>query len=362
MSKLTGNKGEWSEIYVFLRLLEIGKLYAATENLERKDSVFYDILKIIRNETLGVLEFVYNKESCTITLFKKGENQPILSLDAASFKKEADKLYEEIVSSKGSSFSIPDTENFLNQLKITTLKAKSSDKSDICIKIHDINTGYNAKQGFSIKSRLGASSTLINAGRTTNFIYQVIGNITPENINDFNNLNKFHDKFDLLNNIKCKLKYVGMENQVFKNNLILIDSDLPQMLANVLKQYYCNGTSVLSQAVNEVEKENPLKYDLDCGQPFYTYKIKKMLMECAVGMTPAKIWSGTFDATGGYIIVREDGEVLCYHLFNKNDFENYLFKNTKLETPSTSRHDFGKIYKDGENYFIKLNLQVRFIK
>lgn len=29
MPKLSGNKGEWSEIYAFLRLLEIKKLYAA---------------------------------------------------------------------------------------------------------------------------------------------------------------------------------------------------------------------------------------------------------------------------------------------------------------------------------------------
>ena len=245
-------------------------------------------------------------------------------------------------------------------MKITTLKAKSSDKSDICIKIHDINTGYNAKQGFSIKSRLGASSTLINAGRTTNFIYQIVGDITSEIINDFNNLNKFHDKFDLLNNIKCELKYVGMENQVFKNNLILIDSDLPQMLANVLKQYYCNGISVLSQAVNEVEKENPLKYDLNCGQPFYTYKIKHLLTSAALGMMPATAWDGRFDANGGYLVVKRDGEILCYHFYDRNRFEDYLFTNAYLERSSTSRHEYASVIKekDGSLSF-KLNLQIR---
>ena len=33
MPKLSGNKGEWSEIYVFLHALAVGKLYAADENL-----------------------------------------------------------------------------------------------------------------------------------------------------------------------------------------------------------------------------------------------------------------------------------------------------------------------------------------
>ena len=78
-------------------------------------------------------------------------------------------------------------------------------------------------------------------------------------------------------------------------------------------------------------------------------------------MTPAKSWDGRFQATGGYIVVREDGEILCYHIYNHNEFQDYLFKNTRIETPSTSRYDFGYIYQeDGKNH-IKLNLQIRFI-
>jgi type II restriction enzyme len=43
-----------------------------------------------------------------------------------------------------------------------------------------------------------------------------------------------------------------------------------------------------------------------------------------------------------------------------NQFEDYLFQNTKLETASSSRHEFGKVYSEnGESYF-KLNLQIRF--
>jgi len=32
---ITGNKGEWSEAYVFLKLLGDGKLYAADQNLKK---------------------------------------------------------------------------------------------------------------------------------------------------------------------------------------------------------------------------------------------------------------------------------------------------------------------------------------
>ena len=79
-------------------------------------------------------------------------------------------------------------------------------------------------------------------------------------------------------------------------------------------------------------------------------------------MTPSKVWNGIYDATGGYLVVKENGDVLCYHIYNKNEFENYLINNTKLDTASSSRHGFGVIYKENEEFFFKLNLQIRFIK
>ena len=47
---LTGNKGEWSELYVLLRLLAYGKLYAADKDIKRNTALFFPILKIIRFE------------------------------------------------------------------------------------------------------------------------------------------------------------------------------------------------------------------------------------------------------------------------------------------------------------------------
>ena len=43
MSNLSGNKGEWSEVYAFLKLLGEGKLYGADSDLKRKDDIFSDI-------------------------------------------------------------------------------------------------------------------------------------------------------------------------------------------------------------------------------------------------------------------------------------------------------------------------------
>lgn len=362
MPKLSGNKGEWSEIYVFLRSLAIGKLYAANENLEKLDNMFYNIINIIRNENIGALEFRINKDNGNITIYNTDNDSVISEIPKNEFTEAADKLYNDIITAKTSAFSVEDTENFLNSLGVQTLKAKSTDKSDIRIKIHDINTGYESVQGFSIKSRLGSPSTLINAGKTTNFIYEVTGNINDSVMYEINSTKLFKDKFSIFNANDCNISYCGMENDIFESNLLLLDGDLPKICSEMLKRYYSTGLSSVNEELNVLANENPLNYNLSKGHPFYSYKFKKLLTECALGMLPSKAWDGKADATGGYIIVREDGEVLCYHLFNRNEFENYLINNTKFETASTSRHDFGSVYKSGDKYYLKLNLQVRFIK
>lgn len=91
--------------------------------------------------------------------------------------------------------------------------------------------------------------------------------------------------------------------------------------------------------------------------------MKVLLLSAALGMVPGKEWTGKFDANGGYLVVRKDGEIICYHFYNQNDVEDYLYNNTRFERASRSRYGFGKLYRDldGEAY-MKLNVQIRFKK
>ena len=88
----------------------------------------------------------------------------------------------------------------------------------------------------------------------------------------------------------------------------------------------------------------------------YEYKIKVFLTACALGMTSAESWDARFDASGGYTIVKESADVLYYHIYNWNDFREYLFVNKYIDTPSRARHNFGKVEEDK----VKLNFQIRF--
>lgn len=136
---------------------------------------------------------------------------------------------------------------------------------------------------------------------------------------------------------------------------------MPNILAEVIKQFFTSNLSTISALTDEIRSKNPLGYDTQFSHTFYEYKIKRFLTDVALGMIPSKVWGGIYDTTGGFLIVKEDGEILCYHIYNRNQFDDYLFHNTKLETASSTRHNFGKILSEGENLYFKLNLQIRFI-
>ena len=70
-------------------------------------------------------------------------------------------------------------------------------------------------------------------------------------------------------------------------------------------------TSNLS-SVESINKNNPLNYDNQFAHTFYEYKIKKILTDIALGMTPAKVWNGIYNATGGFLIVK--GKRRCFVL------------------------------------------------
>ena len=359
---ITQNKGEWSELYVFLKLLGDGKLYAADADLNKIDNLYYPLIEILRKEGKQINHYKRNNENTNIRVLDEKGNI-LLQLPAEEFEIKATILLSAIQKSK-STFSVPDIEAFMKVIHCTKVKADSTDKSDITLVLHDNKTQRDDTFGFSIKSRLGNSSTLLNAGNPTNFIYEVDGKLDNKQIKEINNItthSKIQDRIKKIKSYGCKLKFNGMENENFKANLQMIDVTFPLIMSEFLLQYYIGNGKTLYELTPIVRKINPCNLNTDLPHLFYEHKVKTFLTDCALGMTPAKVWDGTYQATGGYIIVREDGEVLCYHIYNHNEFQEYLFKNTRFDTPSASRYEFGSIYKENGKNYIKLNLQIRFI-
>lgn len=371
---LTGNVGEWSEIYALLKLLSDGKLIPGDENIEKLKGVFYPIVKILRTESNGSFEYSINDDIVIIS-----SEEELLRIPMIEFKEKSLYLLQKIKENKkikktkenNTEFAVPEIESFMAEIKCISLKADSRTKSDIQIVIHDLRTNQQPTLGFSIKSQIGSPSTLLNPGKTTNFIFKVTGINYTDDLEYINSLFvKKGEKLsrDVKGRIKeiltrnGKLEFIKPENDIFGNNLTLIDSLLPKIVSEIVLDFFASNRSKLNELVEHIQVENPLNFDLSNNHKFYSYKIKRLLTDIALGMTPTKVWTGEYHATGGYLIVKKDGEIVCYHIYNKNEFENYLLNNTKLETSSTSRYEFGDLYLENGNLYFKLNLQIRFIK
>ena len=358
---ITGNKGEWSEIYALLKLLGDKQLFLGNKDIEKLEGFVYPIIKVLRSESNGDFEYSIQDEIILVS-----GNEQILKIPIDEFKNKALFLLKVIKENSERTFSIPEIEAFMQSINCISLKASSSVKTDITIVVHDQRTKQQPTLGFSIKSQLGNPSTLLNAGKTTNFIFRINGVDFTENeikqINSISTRSKIMDRIVQIQNKAGRFEFIKTERQIFSNNLVLIDSLLPEILSQIVFDFYSSEYLHLKDLVNLISKKNPLNFDIENEHQFYEYKIKRFLTDVALGMMPSQVWTGKYDATGGYLIVKGNGDVLCYHIYNRNEFEDYLLNNTKLDTASSSRHGFGKIYKDNGNLHFNLNLQIRFTK
>lgn len=359
---LTGNIGEWSEIYTFLKLLSEGEIYAADDTLEKIKDIYYPIISIIREESGRELSFNRNG---VVKVVEASTNKVISEIPVTTLSSRATALLDKIRQdgNEGGSFEYPELETFLKSIQIEKLKANATKKEDITLVVHDYRTGLKPTLGFSIKSQLGGASTLLNPGTATNFTYKVSKQLMmlKEPPSEY----ETSEEMKLKQRVKCKVEdgntfeYLETGHPVFTANLRMIDSLLPEILSYVVLYYYTGRATTVKALTQILEEENPLKFEV-AGHKFYEHKIKSFLMDVALGMTPVKVWKGNYIASGGYIIVRDDGELVCYHIYNIDQFKEYLFNSTKLDTPSTTRYGYGNFYTDDGCEYIKLNLQIRF--
>lgn len=355
----TGNVGEWSEVYALLKLLGDGRLHSATSNLEKDESLFFPLVKVLRKErSKKQIEFKVNHKDKTVNIEVDGVLSSVLP--EQKFLQEADILFKEMNSSHDSpAFSASKTEYFITSLGCESIKAPSIDKTDISLKIHDSQTGYESVCGFSIKSQIGSPSTLLNATRATNFTYKVNG-LNEKDIEEVNAIEgprKIIDRMCAIFSRSRSVAFAGVDNNIFARNLMLIDSRMDEILAEALVIHYRDNVKNVFDVVEILEQDNPLGFP---ASGFYRYKMKKFLCAVALGFQPSIEWDGRDEANGGYIIVTRKGDVIAYHIYNRDQFEDYLLDSTRFERGSTSRHCFASLYKDCGNIFVKLNLQIRF--
>ena len=141
----------------------------------------------------------------------------------------------------------------------------------------------------------------------------------------------------------ARIGYCGGEFLFYKCESDIFQHNMTAILAKMLLNYYMGrGSDISSFFVDEIE----------------VIKIKRLLEAILLGMFASKRWDGEKDSND-LIVVRVDGKLVLYHIIKEKVLKNFLYSHAVLDTPSSTRHCFGYIYKENGELFFKLNLQIR---
>lgn len=402
------NYGEWTEAYVFLRLLGNGRVYAADRNFERDENVYIDILNIIRYEKEHILEFQRELESVTAS-----DNGVVFKvLTYSELVDKADYLYNAVknIVSRDRKFSVPEIEDYLTELRFSqpkvpklpkNIEATYGKKTDVIITLQDSSDRAVSTTGFSIKSHLGSSSSLFNSAIASNFLYEIIGCDEQEmyEINGKYISSEIGMIEYIKNNPALTLEFRGVSDE-FRDNLDFIELKMPEILScAILTQigYYDRANSNKTRDIIEkVAQKNPV--GVRRPETWYEAKMKDFLYASFSGLTATEPWDGRRKLSGGYIDVSPSGQMLYYRAVSDDVFNTFLYQHTFIDRPSrgvekdkakviaqaylegrdvtdeewrlatikdgkpkAKKGDWGYVYRgeDGK-YYLKINFQIRF--
>lgn len=350
MRNLKANKGEWSELYVLASLLAKGDSYIANKDSVGNSSKKLKILEVIDwSDELCVIRYEIASEN--INVYKNDNLTKQIAQNQIASKVEL--FFNELVNSNsGSSFSLKSGETLLTLLEKNRISAGSQMNFDLHLRFLDgSNNPIAIEKGFSIKSEVGNRATLFNASHSTNFIYKVEGTTA---LKPFEDVSRVKSNIRMLTLAGLKLQFIKLESDVLDYNLRSIDEDLPEILGELLLNYYLGNSTKLPEIGSLAFPSNKSESEKKI------VAIKKFLGAASMGLRAGSKWLGYPENFGGLLLVQRDGSILMYRSEDMSWFEDYLYGNLRLETPSASRHGFGQLEFSENVQILRLNLQIRY--
>lgn len=372
----TLNKGEWAEFYVMLKLLGEGRLYTADKMLKKKLDSYLDVLKVIRQEyETQVLEYIVDENNSLVTIKPQGTDVMLATVPMSEFVENAATLFNSIKGAKGSSLAAPDSVCEFAQIiyvskpkapAVKAMKKLFGGKNDIIIEVRDGQTAIVSVMGFSIKSKFGQNATLFNAGSSSQFLFKLSG-CTDETMAEFNAIKDEKGRGwnlcrEYLKSHNIAMSFARTQFPTYGDNLFLVRESMARILAWCVYDRLIADTK--GHGVMETTERMVAANPLGVSNPdiYYEKALKDFLMAGFTGMTAGNKWDGREQVNGGYIVVMDDGDVICYHSSDRETFRDYLYRNTYFEYVSADKYSWSRILKIDGEYYLPLNVSVRFYK
>ena len=248
---------------------------------------------------------------------------------------------------------------------VKALKKQFGGKNDIFIEVRDGQTAIVSVMGFSIKSKFGHNPTLFNAGSSSQYLFRLSGcddTIMKEfnAITDGKGGRAWSGCVQYLRSHRIGTEFARTQYPVYGENLYLVRESMARIMAWCVHDRLLTGEPEhrVKETVERMAAANPL----GVGNPdiYYEKAIKDFLMAGFTGMTAGSKWDGKEQVNGGYIVVMDDGDVICYHSNDRESFRDYLYRNTYFEYVSADKYNWGYIVKIDGEYYLPLNISVRF--
>ena len=237
----TKNKGEWTELLVFVKLLAEQKLFLSDKELNKKVDFFS--LKKVTTRNLDLDFYIIDKSTIQSVDFVTKEKQKI-DISELLTEKNLNSIKDSIINGK-STFTIPEFDIIQKKLGFDVIKGGTSiQKSDIVLDIQNAEI-EKENEGFGIKSYLGSKPTLLNASGNTNFIFRIDG-FDHTKIDEVNEITNFVNQkcFSRLQSSEMLLKpkhLTAVQPQNFRNvkkwitKVVIMEYLLPMPLLMILK-------------------------------------------------------------------------------------------------------------------------------
>lgn len=347
------NKGEWSEFYAFLKLLESGKVKVIDKNSALTD--WAAVSSVRKGAALFKIHsgMVYRVTGERIA----GKPQLLPVGPCAALREPVVKLLEAISNGKGS-FSHAPSEAEADRLKVPVQSDRTSAKGDLSLRFIAPDTMQESvEMGVSVKSWLGNDPTLLNASPLgTRVLYRIVG-LPEDEILQLPTAPGEILPRELISVIHRKgghLEYLKFHHNAFQESLRALRAD--DSLAKAIYQYFSKDGSrrhgnrtKLSWVTTQ--EETP------AAQLRMKKALKDVLRAAALGMTPSTPWDGDNTASDNYLVVVRDGNLIF--IVGRERLEDYLFESAYFDSPSSRRHKFGFVEKAHGDWVVVLNFQLR---
>lgn len=358
---LEASRREANELYTFFTLLAQGGIHLADIDGKQQGNLI-PIVSVVRKEHDGLRRYVLEDDDVHVVGEQMDERFP-----REDFAVAAD-IVLAAMKAGGSDVDISEIEPFLDAVKIFDMEAQTEDRTDMHLQLW--SPEYELL-GIRIQSRMCGYLPLLDGGRTANIKFEQTGvRFSQPAVHKINwtenpeNIAEVARRMLYIESMGGVLRYADVADRIFRSNLLMIDTNLPRILATMLRTLHIDGVSRVIEHLPILEEKNPLKVkdELVRKHGFYAHKLREFLLACAWRMRPAKMYNGRESAIGGYIFVDGEGKLSLFDRQHEQVFADFLLAHSRLEKSLPDDAKYGYLERENGSYYLKLNLKVGFAK